>query len=188
MPQNSVIVNFAGLLPGMDPDGRSVTGDQIITRVSGETALQIPFGRAVLQSTADDRAALSATSAATPRLLLGILQYNAFNQLNVQLGITADTNGNIGMLPKSALRIRKRGVLAVSLVVDDVTPSSAVRIAIDATGGGAATGIGAFRATSSAGHTINVSSFCKWIATSTAASGVGLLEFDFTLSGLATAD
>lgn len=189
MPQSTVITNFAGAFPGMDPDGSgSNAGDAIITRVSGETTLQIPFGRAVLQSLSADSLATSATSLTNPRLLLGVLQYNAFNQITSQLGNAADTNGNIGLQPQAALRIKKRGRLYVALVVDNVTPNSPVRVAVDATGGGTAAGIGAFRATSSAGHTINVSSFCKWVTTALASGGVGLLDYDFTLSGLATAD
>ncbi len=184
MPQTSVIANMARAFAGMNADS-SDSADNYLSRLSGETTLQIPFGRAVLQSSASDDLALSCTSAsaANMRRLLGILAYNPFNQITSQLGNVADANGNIGLVAKAPLRIKYRGSLWVA-ITENVSPDLGVRISIDATGGG----IGTFRASASAGHSISIGSFAKWTGTHLAATGYGLLSFDFRMVGLATAD
>lgn len=187
MPQNSVITNFVPAFAGMNAD-TSNTGDNYLTRHSGESTLQIPFGRLVLAGSTD-QLAVSFTTAASLRKMLGIVEYNAFNSFAGttgvgQLGTVADSNGNIGLLPTATLRVKYRGRLWVP-ITEDVDPSANVRVSFDATGGG----IGTFRKTASAGHTVDLSKFCRWFNTQTVAGlGVAVLDFDFRMVGLATAD
>jgi hypothetical protein len=183
MPQNTVITNFVSAFPGMNADS-SDSGDNYLSRFSGETTLQIPFGRAVMTGTSD-KLAVSLTSAANVRKLLGIVAFNAFNQIASQLGNVADSNGNIGLVATAPLRVKYRGRLWVP-ITENVDPTLGVRVSIDATGGG----IGTFRATASAGHTIDLSKFCSWFGTyaTTANGSAAVLDFDFRMKGLATAD
>lgn len=182
MPQNSVQTNFTAAFPGMNADS-SDNGDNYLSRASGETTLQIPFGRAVMVGSSD-KLAVSLTSAANVRKILGIVAYNAFNQITSQLGNVADSNGNIGLVAGAPLRVKYRGRLWVP-ITQDVDPTLGVRVSINATGGG----IGTFRATASAGNTIDLSKCARWFNTQTSAGlGCAVLDFDFRLIGLATAD
>lgn len=182
MPQNLVIANLSPAFPGMNADS-SDNGDNYMSRSSGETTLQIPFGRIVIAGSTD-QLAVSFTTAASLRKILGIVAYNAFNQITSQLGNSPDSNGNTGLVPTANLRIKYRGRLWVP-ITEDVDPSAAVRASIDATGGG----IGTFRKTASAGHTVNLSSFCRWYNTQTVAGlGCAVLDFDFRMVGLTAAD
>lgn len=181
MPQSSVIANMVAAFPGMSGDA-SDSNDNYDTRVSGETTLQLPFGRMVMHG-ASDNACVSATSAANMRKFLGVVAYNAFNQIANQLGNVADSNGNIGLLAGAPVRIKRRGRIWVA-ITENVDPTLGVRVSIDATGGG----IGTFRATSSAGHTVDLSKFSRWVFTNTSAQGFGLLDYDMRMIGLASAD
>jgi hypothetical protein len=181
MPQTSVIANMIAGFPGMNADA-SDSNDNYLTRVSGETTLQIPFGRLVMIGSTDNLA-VSFTTGANVRKMLGVLAYNAFNQITSQLGNVADTNGNIGLVAGAPMRIKYRGNLFVA-ITENVDPSLDVRASIDATGGG----IGTFRTTTSAGHTVLLSKFCRWNGTYTAAQGFASLGFDFRMAANAVAE
>jgi hypothetical protein len=181
MPQGTVINAPIAAFPGMNAD-TSDSGDNYISRVSGETTLQIPFGRAVLQG-ATDGTCVSLTTSANLRKILGVVAYNAFNQIPSQLGTVADANSNIGLLAGAPVRIKQRGRLYVA-ITENVDPSLTVRLSIDATGGG----IGTFRTTTSAGHTILLSNCAKWGGTFTSVQGFAILDYDFRMIAGATAE
>ena len=97
----------------------------------------------------------------------------------------ADSNGNIGLLPNITVQIKRRGRAWVA-IDENVTPTSHVRARTTRVSG---FGPGTFRASASAGVTNDFSKAANWCGTYTAASGIGLLEFDFTGAfSLMTAD
>lgn len=181
MPQGTVITTMIAGFPGMNAD-TSDSNDNYISRMSGETTLQIPFGRVVMQG-ATDRLCVSLTSSANLRKILGVVAYNAFNQIPSQLGTVADSNGNIGLIAGAPVRIKQRGRIYVA-ITENVDPTLTVRLSIDATGGG----IGTFRTTTSAGHTILLSNCSKWAGTFTSAQGFALLDYDFRMIAGGTAE
>jgi hypothetical protein len=180
MPQSSVNAFMTVAFPGMNADS-SDSGDNYDTRVSGETTLQLPFGRMVMAGS-NDNLVVSLTSAANVRKMLGVVAYNAFNQITSQLGNVADSNGNIGLVAGAPVRIKRRGRIYVA-ITENVDPTLVVRVSIDATGGG----IGTFRTTSSAGHTILLSG-ARWAGTFTSAQGFAILDFEGRAFGASTAD
>lgn len=180
MPQSSVSAFMAVAFPGMNADA-SDSGDNYDTRVSGETTLQLPFGRMVMAGTTDNLV-VSLTSAANVRKMLGVVAYNAFNQIASQLGNVADSNSNIGLVAGAPVRIKHRGRIYVA-ITENVDPTLVVRVSIDATGGG----IGTFRTTASAGHTILLSG-ARWANTATSALGFAILDFEGRAFGASTAD
>lgn len=181
MPFQTVATSSAAAFPGVNIQSND-SGDNYLSRISGETTLQIPPGRAVMQGTSDNLA-VSLTSAANVRKFLGVLIYTPFRAPGIEQGIVADSNGNLGIMPGGELRIKYRGDVYVQ-ITEDVDPTLGVRVSIDSTGGG----IGTFRASASAGHTIDLSKLAVWRGTFTAAGGFAWLSFDARLIGLATAD
>lgn len=182
MPQNSVITQFAAAFPGMNGDSSDST-DNYISRTSAEAANQLPFGTLVMQGTTDD--ACVALTTQTAQKILGVVAYQATYAPGIQLGTAVDANGNLGVMPKASLLIKKRGTAWVQ-IDENVTPTSAVRVRVNAVGSGV--GPGCFRASASVGNTVALSSFCKWQGTYLATSKAGLLSFDFTMSALGTND
>lgn len=180
MPQSSVIVALVAAFPGMNADSSDGT-DNYVTRISGETSLQLPFGALVMQGTNDDQCVSFTSQTGVP---IGIVSYSAAYQINHELASVADSNGNLGLLPLTTIGLKKRGKMWV-IIDENVNPTSTVRVRTTRVSN---VGPGTFRASSSAGVTNNLSKFCKWAGTYTAASGVGLLEFDFTMSANMTAD
>lgn len=179
MPQSSVITAMVAAFPGMNADN-SDSGDNYLSRVSGETTLQLPFGHAVMQGTNDDQC-VSCTSQ-TPGQLLGIVAYSAANQIDTELGTVADSNGNLGIKPGMTVQIKYRGRLWVK-TDEGVDPTSAVKIRTSSV---SSVGPGSFRKTALATHTLDISKFARYCGTY--ASGFAMLDFDFRMSGSFTAD
>ena len=182
MPQSSVITQLVAAFPGMNGDSSDST-DNYISRTSAEAANQLAFGTLVMQGATDD--ACVALTTQTSQKILGVVAYQATYAPGFQTGTVADANGNLGLLPKATVLIKRRGLMWVQ-IDENVTPTSAVRARVNAVGAGVGPGI--FRASASGGNTIVLSSFCKWQGTYTAASKAGLLAFDFLMSNLGTND
>ncbi len=168
-----MITALVAAFPGMNAD-TSDTGDNYISRVSGESALQLPFGHCVMQGTADNQCVSFSSQTGVP---LGVVAYSAANQISTELANVADSNGNLGLKPKATILIKKRGRLWVK-IDENVTPASAVRCRTTCV---STVGPGSFRASASAGVTNAFTKFAKWEGTYLAADGVGLLSFDFTM-------
>lgn len=173
MPQNESTIVFATAFRGMEPDASKAAGDNYITRVSAETVKQMPFGFCVMQGVADSECLQFTSQTGKP---LGIVPYAAIYQVQKELSLLADSDGNIGLLPGVDISIKRRGRLWVA-IDENVTPASAVRCRTTVV---STQGPGVFRASASAGVTNNFSKFANWVGTHTAAIGYGLLEFDFT--------
>ncbi len=172
MPQNESTTLFAAAFRGAEPDVSRNTGDMYISRVSEETVKQMPFGFAVMQGTGGDdqvRQCVSQTGK-----LIGIVPYAAIYALNIELATVADSDGNLGLLPKTRVSIKRRGRLWVA-IDEDVVPTSAVRVRTTVV---STQGPGVFRKTANAGDTLLISKNASWVGTHTAAVGYGLLEFD----------
>lgn len=184
MPQTTVSTLYAVAFVGMEPDSANQTGDNYISRTSTETTLQIPFGTVVKDDAANKGTGCKAM-AAQADLPLGIVPYSATYQINKELSQTADANGNIGLLPAVAVQIKRRGRLWVQ-IDEDVADGDAVRYRVNAVGSGV--GPGCFRKTASAGNTVDMSKFARWVGTNLAANGFGLLEFDFTMQSNKSSD
>ena len=86
MPQSTVITALVAAFPGMSADASDGT-DNYITRISGETTLQLPFGAIVMQGTNDDQCVSFTSQTGKP---LGIVAYSAAYQINHEL---ADRRG-----------------------------------------------------------------------------------------------
>lgn len=181
MPQTTVTTIYPVAFVGMEPDNSNV-GDNYINRVSGETALNIPFGVVVVQGTADDQCLNIPDQS---HFILGVVPYAAAYQIAHELANTADTNGNIGITPGTNVSIKKRGRLWVQ-IDEDVKFGQAVKVRSANSSSGV--GPGCFRKTAVSSNTVDLSKFCKWVGTNLAANGYGLLEFDFTMAAAATND
>lgn len=173
MPQNESTTVFAQAFRGMEPDASRIAGDMYITRVSSETTKQLPFGFAVMQGTADD--AVKQFTSQTGKIL-GIVPYAAIYQVQKELSLLADSDGNIGLLPGVLVSIKRRGRLWVA-IDEDVVPTSAVRVRTTVV---STQGPGVFRKTANAGDTVNISKIANYCGTFTAAIGYALLEYDMT--------
>lgn len=183
MPQNDVTTLYPVGFPGMEPDN-SFSADNYINRVSTETTLQLPFGTVLAADAATPGVGCKAL-AAQADMPLGILPQSDAYQVGKELGVTADANGNIGVLPGTNVTIKKRGRLWVQ-IDEDVLESSAVKYRKNAVGAGV--GPGCFRKTAVAGQSVDISKFARWCGSYTAANGFGLLEFDFTMQSNKTSD
>lgn len=183
MPQSTVTNVFAVAFPGMEPDTRR-TGDEYISRTSTETTLQMPFGTVVKDDAANKGIGCKAM-AAQADLPLGIIPYSTSYQIANELGNVADANGNLGLKGGVAVQIKRRGALWVQ-IDEDCADGDAVRYRVNAVGAGV--GPGCFRKTSSAGNTVDISKFARWVGTNLAANGWGLLEFDFTMQSQKSSD
>lgn len=175
MPQSTVIIKPVAGFPGMEPT--SEQGQNVKTRLSGETTLQLPFGAAVSQVTTDDRLCVSFDGT---KPLIGLVVYSAAYQIAHELSNVADSNGNIGLVPGATVGVKTRGSLWVQ-IDEDVDPTKHVRVRNNNTG--AAVGPGCFRASAVSTHTWDLSAFAKWSGTYPASGKVALLEFDFTMAG-----
>jgi hypothetical protein len=187
MPQSSVTTSFAVAFPGMNGDA-SDSGDNYLSRLSGETTVQIPPGVVVMQAAtpSDSTAQLVTTAVRTaPGALrmLGVLAYNPFNNIANQLGNVADANGVIGLQPKAPLRIKYRGALYV-FTDEAVNPALRVRIRTGSPGSGIVAGT--FRTSAIGGDSMDLTPFCRWGGTF--AAGFALLSFDFRMAGSALID
>lgn len=183
MPQSTVTNLPAVAFVGMEPD-TARAGDEYISRTSTETTLQMPFGTVVK----DDAAAKGVgckVLAAQADLPLGIVPYSATYQIANELSNVADANGNLGLKGGVALQIKRRGRLWVQ-IEEDVSDGDAVKYRVNALGSGV--GPGSFRKTASAGNTVDISKFARWVGVNLAANGYGLLEFDFTMQAGKTSD
>lgn len=183
MPQSTVTNLPAVAFPGLEPD-IARAGDEYISRTSTETTLQLPFGTVVKDDSAAKGIGCKAM-AAQADLPLGIVPYSASYQIANELGNVADTNGNLGLKGAVAVQIKRRGRLWVQ-IDEDVTDGDAVKYRVNAVGAGV--GPGCFRKTASAGNTVDISKFARWVGSNTAANGFGLLEFDFTMQSNKTSD
>ena len=183
MPQNSVTTAYPAAFVGMEPDA-STPLDAYCSRVSTETTLQLPFGT-VVKDDASNKGVGCKAMAAQADLPLGIIPYAAAYQINHELSQTADANGNIGLLSGTMIQIKKRGRLWVQ-IEEDVADGDAVKYRVNALGAGV--GPGSFRKTASAGNTVDISKFARWVGANLAANGFGLLEFDFTMQANKTSD
>ena len=183
MPQSSVSTLYPTAFVGMEPDGAK-DGDQYLTRISTETTLQLPFGVVVKDDAANKGVGCKAM-AAQADLPLGVIPYAAAYQINKELSQTADANGNIGLLPTITVQIKRRGRLWVQIETD-CADGDAVKYRVNALGSGV--GPGSFTKTASAGNTVDISKFARWVGTNLAANGYGLLEFDFTMQANKTSD
>jgi hypothetical protein len=183
MPQSTVTNTFAAAFVGMEPD-TARAGDEYISRTSTETTLQIPFGT-VVKDDASNKGTGCKVMAAQSDLPLGIVPYAAAYQIANELGNVADSNGNIGLKGGVAVQIKRRGRLWVQ-IDEDVADGDAVRYRVNAVGSGV--GPGCFRKSSSAGNTVDMSKFARWVGTNLAANGYGLLEFDFTMQSNKSSD
>lgn len=173
MPQNESTTIFAQAFRGMEPDASRNTGDMYITRVSSETVKQVPFGFLVMQGTADDAGKQFTSQTGEP---IGILPYAAVYQVQKELGLIADSDGNLGVLPGVLMSIKRRGRLWVA-IDEDVSNKAAVRARTTVV---STQGPGVFRKTANAGDTIVLTKVARWVGTHLAATGYGLLEYDFT--------
>lgn len=173
MPQNDSTTVFAQAFRGMEPDVSRATGDMYISRVSQETVKQIPFGFGVMQGTTDGTC--KQMTAQTGELI-GIVPYAAIYQVQKELSLIADSDGNIGLLPFTQISIKRRGRLWVA-IDEDVSNKTAVRMRTTVV---STQGPGVFRKTANAGDTVLLSKVAAWRGTFTAAVGYGLLEYDFT--------
>ncbi len=180
MPQTDVTTTFATAFVGMNPDN-SDSGDNYITRMSSETTLQIPFGVVVVQGTNDDQCKNVSAQSDIP---LGVVVYGAY-QINLELSKVADSNGNLGMLANTAIRIKRRGRLWVQ-IDENVATGNAVKYR--SANASAGVGPGTFRKSAVGSNTVDISKFAKWCGTFLAATGYGLLEYDFTMQANKTSD
>ena len=183
MPQTTVTTLYPLAFVGMEPDSSNLAGDMYISRVSGETTLQIPFGVCVKQGTNDDQCVNLSGQASTN--LLGVVPYSASYQIAHELSQTVDSNGNLGLLPTVTVQIKRRGRLWVQ-IDENVASTNAVKVRT--ANASAGIGPGTFRKTAVGSDTLDLSAFAKWVGTNLAANGYGLLEFDFTMSAGATSD
>lgn len=184
MPQSTVTTSFTVAFPGAEPDN-SFSADNYLSRVSTETTLQIPFGTVAKADSATPGVGCKAM-AAQADIPLGIVPQSDAYQKGFEVGVTADANGNIGLLPGTNVTIKRRGRLWVQIDEDITNESSAVKYRVNAVGAGV--GPGCFRKTASAGNTVDISKFAHWCGAYTAANGYGLLEFDFTNQAGKTSD
>ena len=182
MPQNTVIGIYTPAFVGMEPDG-SRNSYNYVTRVSAEPVNQIPFGVCVKEGALPGVNCLNLAGQAG--VLIGIIPFADAYQVGKELGTIVDANGNLGLLPLVDVSIKERGRLYVQ-IDEDCAAGQAVKVRTAPVGAGV--GPGCFRKTAVATNTLDLSKFCKWIGTNLAANGWGLLQFDFTMSSLATAD
>lgn len=181
MPQNSVTTVYPAAFVGLNADS-SDSGDNYVSRVSGEAANQIPFGVCVQQGANDDQCLNVAGQAGH---LLGIVPYAADYQINHELSQVVDANGNLGLLPGTTIQIKRRGRMWVQ-IDENVATGDAVKVRT--ANASAGVGPGTFRKTAVAANTVDLSKFCRWVGTNLAANGYGLLEFDFTMEANKTLD
>lgn len=166
MPQTSIAPMQAGFA-GMNGDSTNSEADSY---VSEEVSAEIPFGVMVAQGTSVSGAKLFASNADK---MIGVNQHNHYYHNPSEIGL-------VGIKPKATMAIKKRGKVWVT-VDEAVTPASPVRVR--ATGATA----GTFRTSAVAGQTVNMSSFARFL-TSTTGAGVVLLEFDITMRNITTND
>lgn len=172
MPQTSVSDNPSVAYPGMLGDSGNKSVDSFI---NGEASAEIPFGTLVSQGTLDNEALIPAASGDGVKAVGVVLHSHAYNKDN-ELGTS-------GLKPEVTMNVLNKG--RVWVVIDEnVTPASAVRARYTAVGGGK----GSFRASASAGNTVDLSKCARWIGTHLAATGYGLLEIDLTNRSQITAD
>jgi hypothetical protein len=183
MPQTSVGTLYPVAFVGMEPDGAK-SQDEYTSRVSTETTLQIPFGT-VVKDDASNKGVGCKVLAAQADLPLGIVPYKADYQIDHELATVADSNGNIGLKGGTQILIKRRGRLWVQIETD-CADGDAVRYRVN----NASTGVGpgSFTKTSSAGNTVDISKFARWVGTNLAANGWGLLEYDFTMQSNKSSD
>lgn len=172
MPQTSVSTAPSVAFAGMLADAANT--EDVDSYVSEEASAEMPFGAMVCQGASDDTCKIFG---ANTDKMVGIVQHSHAYQIANELGA-------VGLKPKVTIGVKKRGKIWVT-VDEAVTPASAVRVRNDANGG--ANTNGTFRTTASAGHTMNISSFARFLSTTTGA-GVALLEYDVTMRSGATAD
>lgn len=178
MPQTSVLTNALPAFAGMLGDsGRDMN---LATALNSEAALQLPFGTMVMQGTTD-QGALCLTAGNVAKII-GAVVYSGAYQKGVELGVVADANSRIGIMPTVPFNVLKRGRIWVQ-VEEAVTPASAVRVRCTAAG----TGSGTFRTTSAGAGLSMLLANARYLDTA-GISGFSRVEFDVLLRGSYTAD
>lgn len=180
MPFTQVNLRPGNLFAGMAIDNASKA---TTAYVNAEAAQEMPFGTMLCAGVGDQDAKIVTVSASK---LIGILR----NQFAYAIGRSATTGelGLIGLKPKATLGVMERGK-AVVVCGEVVTVASPVRVRIDANAGvlGTVLGPGTFCTSASAGHTVDLSKFCRF-RNSITVVGLVELEFDMTMRALAVAD
>jgi hypothetical protein len=183
MPQSTVTTAYPVAFVGMNPDN-SDSGDNYISRVSTETALQIPFG-VVVMTDASNKGTGCLNAAAQADIPLGIVPYSATYKIAHELANVVDSNGNLGLLPGTDVQIKRRGRLWVQ-IDENVVEGDAVKYRTANSAAGV--GPGTFRKGSVGGNTVDISKFARWVGSNLASNGYGLLEFDFTMQSTKSSD
>lgn len=169
--QTSVSTTLTRGFPGLVTDS---SGDLPRSMVSEETSAEMPFGQMVKQGTGD-RGCLRLTASADSAKMVGIVAFRQAFSKDAELGTS-------GLKPKITIPVKARGRILV-LVDENVTPASPVRVRCTDTGGVA----GTFRTSASAGNTILISAWARFLTT-TSATGFAELEFDVSNRNSSTAD
>jgi hypothetical protein len=165
-PQTSVSIQQGVAFDGMLGDASMLKDCR--SYVNEEASAEIPFGVMVAQGTGDDGCL---KLAATSDKLIGIVVHSHSYQKDNELGST-------GLKPTVVLSVLTRGKIWVP-VEEAVTPASDVLVRAVAGGSEVA---GAFRDTADSTDCIDISSWARYL-TSTTAAGRALLEFDVTNRG-----
>jgi hypothetical protein len=176
MPQSTVANNMTVAIVGQIADANDVS---IASRVSEESAAEIPFGVMVIRGTDKERQALllHTSSAAMEQLLAGVSTHHASYDKPAELG-------EVGLKPKVTFGVLRKGRVYV-LPEETVAPGDAVRVRAVA---GAGEQAGAFRKTADdTSDCIDISLFAQWISAGST-TVPAILEIDMTNSALADAD
>lgn len=154
---------------GQSPTFAGVIVESLLkaSAVSAEASSEIPFGVMVQRGTTDDSALLLAGAAATD--LFGIAVHSHAHAKDLELGTT-------GLKPKASFSVLRIGSIWV-LSEQDVTPQNTVRVRHTAGAGGSV--LGKFRVAAVANETFDISSFARWVTSSTAGTPAKL-EIDMT--------
>jgi hypothetical protein len=173
MPFTQVNIRPGTLFAGMAIDNAAKATDAY---VNAEASQEMPFGTMLVQGTGDQDAKIAT---ANTNKMIGVLR-NQFAYA-IARGAVGGELGVIGLKPKATLGVAKRGKMTV-VVGEAVNPASPVRVRIDANAGvlGATNGPGTFCTTASAGHTVDISKWARFLNTVTGA-GVVELEYDITM-------
>jgi hypothetical protein len=178
MPQTSVSTNALASFPG-------VLGDNGLDHVkasafSQEASLQMQFGTMVMQGASDYGANI--LTAGNVLNIIGCVVYSASFQRGQELGVIADANGKLGLLPNTQFNVLKRGRIWV-LCEEAVTPASVVRVRCTNAGNGA----GTFRTTSAGAGLSMLLVGARYLDTA-GIGGLSRVEFDVLQRRTWTAD
>lgn len=149
---------FAGLLYDVGPH-------DIITRITEETVLEVPFGVVVAFGGADNQCELPD---ATTDKCLGIVVHSH--------DYDASALGTVGVKPKNLLQVLRKGRIWV-LAENGVAPGD--RGFVRAVAGAGGTQLGAIRQAAVGGETIDATTQIVFVTTALA-GGLAVVEVDFT--------